>query len=259
MMKQLWKFLCVMGVLAASAQNANANQVVADLSLDEVAITTDFNGQNLLLFGAVAANTDMQSASENENDIIVVFTGPVQPLASRRKERVSGIWINRETVNWKNAPSFYHILSSRPVADIASDQLQADLKIGYRHLGLRAAEPLADGQNVRDWQDALYRNMTGKGLWRTEEDAVKIMRNALFRASVDLPANIVPGDYQVRILNLRDGRLVSEDMREITVQKTGISAFIYRFAHDYAIFYGLFAVFFAVASGWLASAAFRRS
>ena len=66
-----------MGVLAASAQNANANQVVADLSLDEVAITTDFNGQNLLLFGAVAANTDMQSTSENENDIILVFTGPV--------------------------------------------------------------------------------------------------------------------------------------------------------------------------------------
>ena len=91
-----------------------ANQVVADLSSDEVAITTDFNGQNLLLFGAVS-NT---SAAAGDNDIIVILKGPEQPLASRKKERISGIWINRQTINWKNAPSFYHILSSRPIDQI---------------------------------------------------------------------------------------------------------------------------------------------
>lgn len=236
-----------------------ANQVIADLSSDEVAITTDFNGQNLLLFGAVSGAGTSQANAQNENDIIVILTGPVQPLASRKKERVSGIWINRETVNWKNAPSFYHILSSSPIDEILPLTKQAELNIGYRHLGLKPISPITSDKSQAFWQDALFRNMTENGLWRVDEQAVKIIRNALFRAPVTLPANIVPGDYQVRILSLRDGELVSEDKREISVQKTGISAFIYRFAHEYAVFYGIFAVAFAVASGWLASAAFRRS
>lgn len=233
----------------------SANQVVADLSSDEVAITTDFNGQNLLLFGAVS-NT---SAAAGDNDIIVILKGPEQPLASRKKERISGIWINRQTINWKNAPSFYHILSSRPIDQILSAEKQAELKIGYRHLGLKSNDSFTAENGPAEWQDALQRNMSENGLWRVDEQAVKIIQNALFRAPVWLPATIVPGDYQVRILNVQNGQLVSEDEREISVQKTGVSAFIYRFAHDYSVFYGIFAVAFAVASGWLASAAFRRS
>jgi hypothetical protein len=34
---------------------------------------------------------------------------------------------------------------------------------------------------------------------------------------------------------------------------------IYNFAHDYSLFYGLFAIAFAVAAGWLAAVAFRRN
>jgi hypothetical protein len=34
---------------------------------------------------------------------------------------------------------------------------------------------------------------------------------------------------------------------------------IYNFAHDYSLIYGLFAIAFAVAAGWLAAVAFRRN
>ena len=76
---------------------------------------------------------------------------------------------------------------------------------------------------------------------------------------MSLPANITPGEYEVRILDVRDGQLVAEDKREITVQKAGLGALIYRVAHEYSVFYGLFAVAFAVAAGWIASVAFRRN
>ena len=84
------------------------------------------------------------------------------------------------------------------------------------------------------------------------------MAGALFRVSVPLPKNIRPGDYQVRVLHMREGRLLAEQGSTISVAKSGIGALIYQFAHDYSIFYGLFAVLFAVASGWLAAVAFRR-
>ena len=81
-----------------------ATTLVADLDLDEVAITIDFNGESLLLFGAVSG--------EATSDIIVIFKGPDVQLVSRRKQQVSGIWMNMNTIVWQNAPSFYHIFSN---------------------------------------------------------------------------------------------------------------------------------------------------
>ena len=227
--------------LSVSTSPALSRQLVADLSSDEVSITTDFTGQNLLLFGAVS-NVDT-----------------TLPLSSRKKERVSGIWINTQTVQWRNAPSFYHILSSRPLSQILSDNKLKELRIGYQHLGLKSKNPDDTSQKIANWQESLSRNMTAQNLWQVDEKAVSIIRNALFRAPVSLPANITPGEYEVRILDVRDGQLVAEDKREITVQKAGLGALIYRVAHEYSVFYGLFAVAFAVAAGWIDSVAFRRN
>lgn len=230
---------------------ASANTLVADLSLEEVAITTDFNGESLLLFGAVDNGHD--------DDIIVEFKGPVLKIASRKKEQVSGIWVNRQTVNWRNAPSFYHLFSTRPIDDILSADRQSALSIGYRNLGLRPnmAEPPKDG--LGQWIEALNRNMVERGLWDQHDGGVTINRGVLFRAPVTLPANILPGDYDVRVLHIRGGQLIAEDRTSIQVAKRGAGAFIYRVAHDYSVFYGLFAIAFAVAAGWLAAAAFRKT
>ena len=228
-----------------------ANTLVADLSLDEVAITTDFNGESLLLFGAVSA--------ESQSDIVVVFKGPPVPLASRKKELVSGIWMNRQTVVWQNAPSFYHIFSNRPLDEVLSAKQQKALRIGAAHLGLRTGDLRLSAADTTLWRDALARNMTARGLWQVNDEQVSIIRGALFRAPVELPANIVPGEYEVRVLHVQDDRLIAEDTTYISVAKAGIGAMIYAFAHDYSIFYGVFAVCFAVFAGWLAAAAFRKA
>lgn len=251
---RLYVFICwfIMASLAGLTDTKAAdNRLVADLSLDEVAITTDFNGESLLLFGAVNDAMD--------DDIIVIFKGPVRKIASRKKEKVSGIWINRQTINWKNAPSFYHIYSTRPITQILNESAQAELSIGYRHLGITATQKNYSAPQLAVWREALSRNMTEKGLWKKHENTVTIVRGALFRTPVTLPANILPGDYDVRVLHIRDGQLLAEDKTSISVAKKGIGAFIYTIAHDYSIFYGIFAVVFAVCAGWLAAVAFRRT
>ena len=62
----------------------------------------------------------------------------------------------------------------------------------------------------------------------------------------------------MRVLHFRDGVAISEKTTDMNIKKAGLSALIYRFAHEYSAFYGLFAIAFAVASGWLAAVAFRR-
>ncbi len=248
MMFRALSFICLLLSLAAPVY---ANTLVADLSLDEVAITTDFNGEDLLLFGAVEDALN--------DDIIVEFKGPEIALASRRKEQVSGIWVNRQTVTWKNAPSFYHIFSTRPLDEILKPDAQRRLAIGYQHIGLKSAGTSLSPADMVFWTEALDRNMRQKGLWRRHENAVTILKGVLFRAPVALPANILPGDYDVRVLHIRNGQLLAEDTTSISVAKKGLGAYIYTIAHDYSVFYGIFAVIFACGAGWLAAAAFRKT
>ena len=100
--------------------------------------------------------------------------------------------------------------------------------------------------------------MASTGLWPSDTGPVKLTDGALFRADVQLPANVISGIYDVRILQFRDGVVFSESQTNIYIKKGGLSAKIYNFAHDYSLFYGLFAVAFAMAAGWLAAVAFRR-
>ena len=244
-------FACLTCLYIGVPDPVSANTLVADLSLEEVAITTDFNGESLLLFGAVD--------NAHDDDIIVEFKGPVLKIASRKKEQVSGIWVNRQTVNWRNAPSFYHLFSTRPLDDILSADNQNALSIGYRNLGLRPKMTQLPDDRLNHWIEALNRNMVERGLWDQHDGGVTINRGVLFRAPVSLPANILPGDYDVRVLHIRGGQLIAEDRTSIQVAKRGAGAFIYRVAHEYSVFYGLFAIAFAVAAGWLAAAAFRKT
>ena len=258
MSKSLLNFLVSVILLTlelAQPVAAQTKALVAELSSDEVDITTSFNGTSLLLFGAVKEHYSTEDAH-----IVVTITGPEKPIASRFKQRISGIWINTSSVLWKNAPSYYHVLTSSPMDAIMTDAARGRLSIGYDYLPLRwdASKDISEEAVKTIWKPTLARNMTETGLWAVHEGSVSVLRDSLFRASVDMPANILPGDYEVRILQFEDGSLIAEDITSITVEKKGLGEWIYRFAHDYSAFYGIFAILFAVASGWLAAVAFRR-
>ena len=252
---------------AASAIPAQAapNHVVADLSEDLVEITSGYHGTELLLFGAYRGIPG--------DDLILEVRGPSTDLLQRRKEQKAGIWVNVETVKWMAVPSFYHLFSTRPLTEIAGSEAFGDARIGAETLGLRMAQA-AGGNNGHGAGDdsvigapvagtaaqteGLARNMTRMGLWGTKSKAVATQQDMLYRTALSLPSNVPPGAYVIRVLHFRDGVAINESKTDMNVKKAGLSALIYRFAHDYSLFYGLFAIAFAVASGWLAAVAFRR-
>ncbi|MGB2288855.1 MAG: TIGR02186 family protein [Candidatus Puniceispirillaceae bacterium] len=246
--------LAICGMLAASLLPAHAGRVVADLSQSNVSITSGFHGTELLLFGAVDGR--------ETDDIIVVVSGPPTDVAQRRKAQVGGIWINVETNIWKDAPSLYQILATRPLAEIANADILAQLQIGADQLQLQLEpekpRPGTEKPHAGRFLQSFARNMASTGLWPADVGYVKLTDGALFRADVQLPANVISGIYDVRILQFRDGVVFSESETNIYIKKGGLSAMIYNFAHDYSLFYGLFAIAFAVAAGWLAAVAFRR-
>ena len=231
-----------------------SKQIIADLSKTNIAITSGFHGVDLLLFGAVDG--------KQGDDILVVISGPPTDIAQRRKANRAGIWVNVETNVWQEVPSVYKILTTSPINKIASPETLSKLGIGAENMKLKLAgrKELVDAAPVaKILIDALNQNMRKLGLWSKNISGVMLTKNALFRAEVHLPANIMSGTYDVRVLQFRDGIAISEDNSNLFISKSGLSAKIYNFAHDYSALYGIFAILFAVASGWLAATAFRRA
>lgn len=257
---------CLMPSLAA---HAGPERLVADLSNDQVAITSSYHGTELLLFGAFEG--------QDNDDVVLVVSGPPTKVAQRRSDKVAGIWVNVETNIWQNSPGFYHIFSTRPLTEIASPDVLAEAQLGPAALSLEYVSQAKDensgnghgGGNAGNTTgpakaatpamiNDLGRNMTDIGLWAERSDGVSIQRNTLFRATLQLPKNVPPGDYEVRVVHFRDGQVISQQTTDMTVARKGFSAMVYDFAHKYSMLYGIFAVVFAVFSGWLAAFAFRR-
>lgn len=94
---------------------ARAEEVVLGLSQNEVAITTSFDGSEILIFGAVKREAPIP---EGKLGVIVTIAGPPEPVTVRRKERRFGIWVNTDAVEIDGAPSYYAVASSAPLEEV---------------------------------------------------------------------------------------------------------------------------------------------
>ena len=217
------------------------NQIVADLSQENVKISTNFLGAKILLFGAYDGIKG--------DDIIVVVTGPKGLVTVQKKERVFGIWVNTKTVNYINTPKYLSISSNRNIDKILNQRTQKISEIGLDNLKVRP-QPGKKVSKEKEWRNALTRNMLKANLWSINENSVKLNKNSLFRSYLSLPSNVVTGNFEVKILHYRNNKLISKEYSNINVSKSGVSAEIYNIAQNYSTLYGIFAVMLAVLIGW---------
>lgn len=230
---------------------AKAEEIVLGLSQDEVAITATFTGSEILIFGAIKREEPIPT--DGELGIIIAVSGPLSPITVRRKEHRFGIWINVDTVEVDEAPSFYAVASSGPLYDSLRhvEDMRHSISIprAIRSVG---SEILDSGA----FTEALIRIRTKEDLYQILEGAVDVEQETLFQTSIMLPSNLTEGDYQARIFLTRDGSVVDEYVAEIPVNKVGIERWLYELARNNAAIYGVMSLVIAIAAGWGASAAF---
>lgn len=227
--------------------------VVAGLSQDRIDITANFDGSDLIIYGAVKREVPVPQGAL---DVIITVEGPSEPERVRRKSRILGIWINTDVVTIDQAPSFYAVATTGPFANVVSDTEDLRNSISIP----RAIRSVGAPQNVekaQDFTDALIRLRSAKGLYSLTEGAVRLTDQTLFRTDVDLPANLVEGNYKTRIFLLRDKKVVNLYEKTIFVRKVGLERWLFRLAHQQPALYGLLALAIAAFAGWAASAGFR--
>lgn len=244
-------FLGLVSVLAVAAP-VRAEVVVAGLSRDTINITANFEGSEILIFGAVSRVSPPPEGEPLE--VIITVEGPSQPVAVRRKERRFGIWVNAASIEVDAAPSFYAVATTGTL-DAALTQVE-DLR--YRVSIPRAIR--AVGVGVADGEaftSALIRIRESEDLYQLIENGVTLRNETLFDTSIRLPANLVEGDYRTRIFLTRGGRVLDVFEQDISVRKVGLERFIFNLAQERPLIYGIMSLAIAIAAGWLASAVFR--
>lgn len=230
-------------------------KVLADISTREVSIQSNFTGVEILIFGSIDFS-DARTPAFGSYDVVTVVRGPNNPIVVRKKMRVAGLWVNGPGKTYTHVPSFYAVLSSRPIRAIASDDVLRRLGIGLSELNF--GRDTAGSSQEQSFHTAMIRLMEDKRLFMANDSGVVFIGRSLFRATVALPVNVPTGRYLVDVYLFRDGELASKTQGSLEISKAGIEAVIYKLAFHKPFLYGLLGVAMAVIAGLMGWFAFRR-
>lgn len=98
---------------------ARGEELVAGLSQTQVSLTANFEGSEILVFGAIRREAPIPDDAL-PLEVIVTIAGPAAPLTVWRKARRAGIWVNVDGVRVSSAPSFYAVATSGPFVEVLS-------------------------------------------------------------------------------------------------------------------------------------------
>jgi len=241
-------------ILLLAAAPAAAKDIVADLVVHRIQITSGFAGAELTLFGAI----------EGKGEVIAVVHGPYARggdlIGGRidvvKKTRNLGIWTNGPYVRFDGVPGFYAIAASKPLEEVVTPEMRARYQLGVEAMNPQAIE--ATAPDIADYAAALLRIREARGLYSDRIGHVSFVGERLFRTSFAFPSSVPPGIYTVEVYLAREGRIVDAQSFPLLVNRAGFSADVYDFAHRYSAGYGMIAVLTALLFGWLAHLAFRR-
>jgi uncharacterized protein (TIGR02186 family) len=241
-------FAILLAVAGLAAMPARAEPLVADLTSHLIGITSGFTGTSVVLFGA----------TDGPGDVVVVVRGPDRDIAVRRKRRVAGIWVNAKEQIFTDVPSFYSVVSSRPLDAITTPAVLAFHQLGVDNLHFALQRgPLREED--QPFQAALIDEMQHDNLFGKATGKVDFLGERLFRATLSFPSNVPTGTYLVQVFLIRNKGVVSGQTTPLVVSKIGLDAEVFDFADRQAALYGVVAVLTAMMAGWLASLPFRNA
>jgi uncharacterized protein (TIGR02186 family) len=241
-----------------AALPARAERLIVSVSNHRVTVTPNYSGEELVLFGSV--EKDASTPPNRSYDLVVTVSGPRADMVTRRKERKFGIWINTDSRQFLQVPTYLAIFSNRPIDAIASPEVQRRQQLGINNVVLtqRVGTDYADVVPNDPFRSAFVRLRAQHGLYRESSSAVTFLTPTLFRTGIPLPAEVPIGTYTVEIKLFADGQLVTRTDTAFEIVKVGFEQFVATTSRQNGFVYGLATVAMALMTGWMASIVFRK-
>ena len=245
-------FLMLLVLLAPAAQ---ADELAAGLSKDDIKISSNFTGTDLALFGAIESQGSALAAA-GDRDVVVVVRGPSTSVTVRRKERVGPIWINRDQRRFVGVPGFYFVASTKPLGEIGDKATLERYHLGLANLDF--SPPPGTVSAPSDYRGAVVRAKSRGELYSEHPGGVQFISGSLFRTTIALPSNLPTGTYDVNVYLFRNREIVTAFSTPLRIDKTGLERWLFKFATDLPWVYGIVAVLLAGLAGWASALIFRQ-
>ncbi|WP_409360868.1 TIGR02186 family protein [Bartonella heixiaziensis] len=243
------------GAKAAFVDQVAHETIQIIVTTNRITVDAHFDGRDLYIAG-VLENTDPLYSQQNRYDIVVSLEGQARSMVMREKKRNAGVWINADSLIFKNVPLFYSMVTTREIEDITSAEGYKRLGLGLSYLLLQTDEQ--DQAKIQVFRDELIKLQKAKRLYNEEIGGVRFGSGTLFTAHFRLPANIPVGHYQVRAYLFRDGQFIDSTTTTLEIVKAHIAYTIFHAAHRNSLLYGFVAVLVAISTGFLCRLIFRK-
>ena len=227
--------------------------LVPEVSQSRIEVRQGFTGANLLLYGAVIA----PPGASDDYDIVVVVKGPTEPVRIREKDRIAGIWMNAGASDFRSAPSFFAVASSRPIEEIVDERTAAIFELGTDFIQLSPSGQIDPEEQAR-FARGLVVLREKQGLYQEDPEGVRISEGVLYQARIVLPSNVTTGNYTAETFAIARGRVLTSATARIAVEKVGLEGQVVIAAQRWSFIYGLGAIALSLAMGWIAGRLFAR-
>lgn len=255
-MQRAVRLLCAMAAFVALSQEAaRAADLVSGLSQDQIEITSNYTGTELVVFGAV--ETRHHETPTTQPDVVVVVRGPNVDMTVRKKARVAGLWINRHEATLDGMPGFYYLASTGPLDKIANPSVLRRYQLGTDNLQ-PASYSVQTASEARHYINAAVRQNVREGLYKQVPTGVEFLSYSLFRVRVPVPATVPRGQYTAEVYLFQNGNVVSAQSTPLFVDQIGLERRLRNFAYRDPLLYGISTVLMALMLGWTSSFVFRK-
>jgi uncharacterized protein (TIGR02186 family) len=227
--------------------------LVPEISQHEIQVRQGFKGTELLLFGAIL--TPEGTRAGQDYDIVVVLKGPTRSIVLREKQRIAGVWVNAESAEFRSAPTFFAVASSRPIDKVVDDKTAAIYELGLPWLQLSPIGAYDPEEQTR-MSAGLVDLMQREGLYKQDFKGVSVSEQVLYQARIALPSSVQTGTYTAETFAINRGRVVASAISRVEVKKQGFERAVAQFAQHSGLLYGLIAVAISVAMGFMAGRLF---
>lgn len=227
--------------------------IIIDENEKDIRIKPNIAGTEVVLYGAMPSG---------KKDIIIEVVGPARNISLEEKRRIYGFWLGLGRADYFQVPSYYNIMSSRKLNEIADQSVFDKLRLGVINLPLGSAKISNTKTSQNIFNKNLKKYMLDKGQFKISENEISVKSGpgkvGIFSTEFLLPSNSYQGKYFVRYFIFQNGEFISYAENKIDLKQAGFSRAIWLTATNFPLLYGILAVILSGSLGWLISTIFRR-
>jgi hypothetical protein len=178
------------------------------------------------------------------------------------KGKAAGLfWMKMGDMSFEHVPAAYLLASSKSLETLLPVHERVKEGIGFEAIKANAKmESSAQNMDPDRWIDEFVKFKKAEKLYLMQEGTItrsQGTQGSEYKLDINWPYQAAPGTYTVDVLAVRDGKIIDRSETSITVERSGIVAWLSDLAFNHAAIYGLLAIVIAMAAGFAVGALFK--